>query len=195
MLQGKSSTGTTVMCGVVGSNPLLEVIDGYVHRIWAGMAIDRVLQASKGIFVLRFAKMQDQITVLKRGVYFFDKKPFIVKAWNENLVLDISTLQSLPVWVQFLNLEIKYWGADYLSKLGSILGIPIKTNRNTKEKTAPGYARMLIEMSIEGSFPEHIDLVNYHDRVVRQFVKYEWKPTRCAYCKLIGHEEQGKNGE
>jgi len=31
-----------------------------------------------------------------------------VKAWNEELSLDISSLQTLPVWVQFPELEIKY---------------------------------------------------------------------------------------
>lgn len=73
--------------------------------------------------------------------------------------------------MQFPDLEIKYWGADFLSKLGSMLGIPVKTDRTTKEITALGYARMLIEMSIEVPFLEHIDFMNDHDRVVRQFVK------------------------
>ena len=62
-------------------------------------------------------------------------------------MLDISTLQSLLVWVQFSDLEMKYWGADCLSKLGSMLGLPIKTDRATKERMALGYARMLIETS------------------------------------------------
>ncbi|KAJ8427494.1 hypothetical protein Cgig2_028165 [Carnegiea gigantea] len=120
---------------------------------------------------------------MKKGIYFFDKKPFIVKAWNEKLSLDISSLQTFPV------LEIKYWGVESLSKLASMLGIPIKTDKTTKEKLVLGYARILVEMPVEGPFPEYIDFVNDSDRVVRQFIRYEWKPTRCNHCRMLGHEE------
>jgi len=76
-----------------------------------------------------------------------------------------------------------------LSKLASMLGIPIKIDKATKEKSALGYARILVEMPIKGPFPEHIDFVNDSNRVVRQFVIYEWKPTRCNHCRMLGHEE------
>ena len=49
---------------------------------------------------------------------------------------------------------------------------------------------MLVEMPLEGPFPEHIDFVNDWDIVVRQKVKYEWKPTKCTNYKMLGHEEK-----
>jgi len=113
-----------------------------------------------------------------------------VKAWNESLSLDTSTLQSLPIWVQFPELDIKYWGVESISKLGSMLGIPIKMDRTTKEKTAIRYARVLIEMPLEGSFLKYIDFVNDWEVVARQKVHYEWKPILCSQCKMLGHEEQ-----
>ena len=76
-----------------------------------------------------------------------------------------------------------------MSKLASMLGIPIKIDKTTKEKSALGYARMLVEMPIEGPFPKHIDFVNDNDQVVRQLVRYEWKPTRCNHRRMQGHEE------
>ncbi|KAJ8438363.1 hypothetical protein Cgig2_015290 [Carnegiea gigantea] len=88
---------TVVICGALESNPPLEVIKGFVHRIWAGMEINNVLLARKCIFIIRFPSLQDKNTVPKKGIYFFDKRPFIVKAWNEGLMLDVSALQSLPI--------------------------------------------------------------------------------------------------
>lgn len=71
----------------------------------------------------------------KRGVYFFDSKPFIVKGWNPEMDLHTEDIKSLPLWIQFPNLDVKYWGVTSLSKIGSLLGIPIKTDRYTRERS------------------------------------------------------------
>ena len=41
-----------------------------------------------------------------------------------------------------------------------MLGIPIKIDRIIKEKLAIKYARVLMEMALEGPLHEYIDLVN-----------------------------------
>jgi len=109
----------SILCGVVGSNPPLEVIEGFVHRIRQHLNIDRVVFVRKGILVVRFKNQLDQQEVLRRGLYFFDRKPFIVRAWNEVMQLDISSLHTLPIWVQLPNLKLKYWCMDSLSELAA----------------------------------------------------------------------------
>ena len=69
---------TAVICGVVGANPPLEVIEGFVGRIWSAKSIDKVVVARKGVFLVRFLNLQDKVEVTQRRVYFCDKKPFIV---------------------------------------------------------------------------------------------------------------------
>ncbi|KAJ8421497.1 hypothetical protein Cgig2_028517 [Carnegiea gigantea] len=128
------------------------------------MDIDKVLLVRKGVFLIRFNNMDDRIKVLKKGWYFFDRKLFITKAWNEDLSLDTSNLHSIPIWVRFPEMDIKFWGLDSLSKLGSMLGIPIKTDRTTRDKSALGFTGLLIEMPFEGPFPDHIDFINDGDR-------------------------------
>jgi len=54
-----------VICGVMGSNPPIEVIDGYAHRIWSKFEIDKVVLARKGIFLVRFKSMPEKMTVLQ----------------------------------------------------------------------------------------------------------------------------------
>ncbi|KAJ8419746.1 hypothetical protein Cgig2_019154 [Carnegiea gigantea] len=88
-----------------------------------------------------------------------------------------------------MELDIKYWGIEILSKLGSMLGIPIKPNKITKEKSALSYARLLIEIPLNGPFPKHIDFVNDWDVIVRQKVTYEWKLTQCSFYQMLGLEE------
>jgi len=92
--------------------------------------------------------------------------------------MDIHTeeIKSLPLWVQFPDLDVKYWGADSLSKIGSLLGIPIKTDRCTKERSMIRYARVLNDVPLDSTFPEFIEFFNDNELLIRQQVVYEWKP-------------------
>ncbi|KAJ8424562.1 hypothetical protein Cgig2_020711 [Carnegiea gigantea] len=64
------------------------------------------------------------------------------------------------------------------------------------------YARMLVDMRIEGSFPKFIEFFNKHEVLIRQQVKYEWIPTNCLHCGCLAmlknhgerNLESGKNG-
>ncbi|KAJ8422257.1 hypothetical protein Cgig2_029100 [Carnegiea gigantea] len=168
---------SSMMCFVLGANPPLQVLLGE----FGGSLV------KKGVFLVRFKFIHEQAIVVQRGVYYFDNKPFLVKPWNEEMDLNTETLASLPIWVKFLDLDIKYWGLDSLSKLGSMLGTPIKTDKYIKDKTFLKYARILIEIQLEDNFPEYIKFVNEHNVVVRQKVEYEWKPIKCDFYKMYGH--------
>ena len=58
------------------------------------------------------------------------------------------------------------------------------------------YAHILIELPIEGQFPEFIEFFNEEDILIRQTVSYEWLPTKCSHCGMFGHEDSNcrKNG-
>ncbi|KAJ8424407.1 hypothetical protein Cgig2_031782 [Carnegiea gigantea] len=157
-----------ILCSVLGANPPFEVMQGYLKCIWVTYEIDKIIQVGKGVFLVRFGNMQGKLTVKKRGIYFFDAKPLLVK-----------------VLVQLPDLDVKYWGLESLSKIDSILGIPIKTDRYTKGRLVIKYARLLIEMSLEAHF-----LITLNSSMtMKQKVRYEWLPLKCTHCHMFGHEE------
>ena len=59
-----------------------------------------------------------------------------------------------------------------------MLGIPLKTDRYTKEKVMLKYARLLMKMPLEGSFPDYIEFANEKNVVIRQKVIDEWLPLK-----------------
>ncbi|KAJ8422390.1 hypothetical protein Cgig2_003260 [Carnegiea gigantea] len=166
----------SVLCTVLGANPSFEQLKGFLNRIWANYSIVKILYVHKG-------------AVEKWAFFFFDSKPLLVKSWSPSMDLQIEAISSLPLWIQLPALDIKYWGAESLRKIGSILGIPIKIDKFMKDKQVLRYARLLIGMLIEGPFPEYIDFFNDDDVLIRQQVTYEWIPTKCTHCKILRHSE------
>ena len=69
--------------------------------------------------------------------------------------INTETLASLPIWVRFQDLDIKYSGLDSLSKIVSVLDIPIRIDKYTRDKSFLKYARLLIEIQLEDNFPEY----------------------------------------
>ena len=102
--------------------------------------------------------------------------------------LQTDSIKLLPLWIRFPDLDIKYWGIDSLSKIASTLSIPLKTDCYVKEKTWIKYARILVEIPINGPFPEYVDFFNEHDMLIRQQVCYEWLPLNCSHFGMYGHE-------
>ena len=92
--------------------------------------------------------------------------------------LQTESIKSLPLWVQLPELDIKYSGLASLSKIGSLIGQPLKTDKYTAEKSRLNCARLLIDVPLEGSFPEYVEFFNEKGLLVRQPVKFEWLPTK-----------------
>jgi len=179
---------TAVLCTVLGSNPPLGIMDRYIRKTWAQYGIDTICMVKKGLFIVRFNKLEDQLEVINKGVYYFAQKPLVVKPWNPEMEINTEEINSLPIWVQLPGLDLKYWGNVSLSKIGSYLGIPLKTDKYTRDKSMLQYARILIDIPLEGSFPEYVDFANDKGVLVRPKVVYEWKPVKCKYCHMFGHE-------
>lgn len=59
-----------------------------------------------------------------------------------------------------------------------MLGIPPKTDKYTKEKLMLNYARLLVEIPLEGNFPDFIEFANEKNVVIRQKV-YTQAFTHC----------------
>jgi len=87
------------LCSVLGENPPYEVIKGYVKRTWSTYELDKIIQVRRGVFVVRFMYLPDKMAVEQRGFYYFDNKPFLVKAWNPDMDLQAESIKSLPLWL------------------------------------------------------------------------------------------------
>ncbi|KAL9246119.1 hypothetical protein vseg_019694 [Gypsophila vaccaria] len=102
---------------------------------------------------------------------------------------------SVPTWVQFHHLPLKFWGKS-LPKIAGLVGKYVKSDTATEKKTKLGYARVMVEVEVDKQFPDQIAFKDELGHVVKIKVEYEWKPVTCAKCHKIGHPtEQCRKGQ
>ncbi|VFQ98551.1 unnamed protein product [Cuscuta campestris] len=175
-----------ILC-ILGANPPLEVVKGFVSRIWNMYHIDEVSVLKEGQFIVMFQKEEDRDEVIKRKYYYFDNKPTLVQKWRH---VDVTELRDIPIWVKFPDLDMRYWSLTGLSKLGSLIGKPVRRDKATVERSKHAYARILVEVGVYQEFPQQITYVTEEERVLTQDVVYEWCPCMCYHCKKIGHLQE-----
>lgn len=71
--------------------------------------------------------------MLSKGIYHFDNKPFIVKAWSPEMEFTREELHTVSIWIKFLGLDFKYWSPKGLSKIDRLVGKPLMVNQHTKK--------------------------------------------------------------
>ncbi|KAJ8438752.1 hypothetical protein Cgig2_020307 [Carnegiea gigantea] len=64
------------LCCVLRSNPPLDVIDGFVRRIWKPLDIDKVVSIRMGLYMVRFNNLRDKETIVSKGICFLIKNVY-----------------------------------------------------------------------------------------------------------------------
>lgn len=117
----------SIICVVLGSKPPFHVFGGFIHRIWARFGVEKVIRFDNNQFVVKFVEVESRDCIVAHGVWFFDRKPLVVRPWTGAEVL--SGIKSVPVWVKLPRLPVKYWGEKTLSAICSLLGDPLMTDK------------------------------------------------------------------
>ncbi|XP_019244532.1 PREDICTED: uncharacterized protein LOC109224406 [Nicotiana attenuata] len=179
-----------VVCYVLGAHPPFTVLNAYVRRIWGKHGINKVSMLKNGIVIVRFDSIMGKNEVLQGGIYHFDNKSFIVKAWNVDMEFTKEELYTVPIWIKLPGLDFKYWSPKGLSKIGSLVGRPLMVDSNTEKKMGLSFARLLVEVQMDTKLPDKVFFKNERGLLLEQKVQYDWKPTLCKACRKYGHDEQ-----
>ncbi|KAM6579885.1 hypothetical protein CsatA_003659 [Cannabis sativa] len=140
---------SAIVCYVLSANPPLSVLEGFARRIWKDK-VDKISMISYGVFLIRFTSIKDRDGILAGGYIFFNKRPFIMKAWDPNCNIKKEDIRTIPIWIQLEDLELKYWGQKSLFKIVGQLGKPIMVDEVTRERDKLLFPKILIEVSIRG---------------------------------------------
>ncbi|XP_021770613.1 uncharacterized protein LOC110734771 [Chenopodium quinoa] len=142
---------------------------------------------ANGVFVVHFKNLNGREKAIEAGLIAFDRKLVILKRWRSGINFLEEKLDSVPIWVRFPRLNLRFCGLNALMKLSGLIGKVIKMDRATATKDLIEYARVLIEVQINGDLPDSIEFLDENGAKVSQKVVFEWRPIRCSNCYGMGH--------
>ncbi|XP_062109278.1 uncharacterized protein LOC133819912 [Humulus lupulus] len=175
-----------MVCIVLGANFPFAVFEGFIKQLWGKHGIDRIAHMNVGYTIVKFWDEATRYIVLEDGVAHFNRKPVILRPWSTDLDT-LRIVKSVPVWVRLPDLGLHYWGVKCLSALVCTIGKPILVNKVTKDRLMVKFARVLVDVEISDNLPKTINFLNETGQLVDQIIEYEWLPTQCSCCKILGH--------
>ncbi|XP_074302912.1 uncharacterized protein LOC141637247 [Silene latifolia] len=93
----------------------------------------------------------------------------------------------VPIWVKLSGLELKFWGQTALKKISGLIGEYIRCDDATQQKTLLNFARVLVKVKPDQTYPNSIEFLDKKRKVQRIKVEYDWLPTHCTSCKGMRH--------
>ncbi|XP_056685384.1 uncharacterized protein [Spinacia oleracea] len=177
----------SIVLYVVGDAPTIASVKRFIDATWSNVGTPNVFLHDEGYFLVQFDSIADRDLVLSGGPYTFFSKPVIVKPWAANFNFYEEVLRVIPLWVKLPNLPLNCWSSQSLSRIGSLLGVPICADDCTTRQQRISFARLLVEMDVTDTLPDHVWIVDTNGREFKQLVLYDWKPAYCHKCKMPGH--------
>ncbi|KAL9227731.1 hypothetical protein vseg_003383 [Gypsophila vaccaria] len=170
---------------ILGANPPVSVVTGFINRIWGKHGIDKISFMNNGVFLVRFNTQEQMLKVVHEGYKLFDNKLVVVEQWFPDVELKKSAEVIVPVWMKLHKLPLKYWGAA-LEKIAGIVGKYMKPDSTTEQKTRLAYARVLIQVTL-GELPKAVTFRDAEGNLETVLVEFEWQPVQCLKCQGFGH--------
>lgn len=187
LTEGAKLWNSSLIGMVVGASPNYGEVCKYVNSAWRDIGHTRIHQLRKGIYLFDFSSEEDRAKALEGRWSIYNRFPLLLKPWTPGMEIG-QCFNKIPIWVQFPGLNLDLWETRNLSKVASYIGKPITTDACTADRKRMAFARVLIEVPLDGKLPNFIPIKCCEGSVQHQQVVYEWKPVRCSNCGWLGHD-------
>ncbi|GJV29718.1 putative reverse transcriptase domain-containing protein [Tanacetum coccineum] len=149
------------------------------------------------IRVVGESSMDGLDSMLENGPWFIRNNLLILKNWNQNVNLMKEDVVNVSVWVKLYGVPVTAFTADGLSVIAMKIGTYLMLDSYTFDMCIQSwgrssYARALIEIQADVELKDTIVVAmpkiigeGFYTATIR--VEYEWKPLRCASCKVFRH--------
>ncbi|XP_020243133.1 uncharacterized protein LOC109821354 [Asparagus officinalis] len=186
--EGISSWQFSLIGQVLGLTVKFKAMETFVQKTWSHLNAPEVCLLKAGIFLFKFKSKDEMCEILENGPWFFGSRHFLLKPWSIDEGIDKIKDCIYPMWIQLPGLRLNLWNANAISKIVSVVGRPITTDKLTANKQMLAYARVLVEVTFPSSLPDQISIQGPNGKQFSQKVNYELKPRWCEFCNQVGHE-------
>ena len=173
ILDNVNKWSNTLVGYVMGNKPFFTHLKACVSRLWKPDCSLDIYSRENGFIFFRFETKSECDRILYGGPWLFDGRLIILKRWSESSSPERDLLSSLPVWVRFPFLHLKFWSQKVLSKASSLLGNPLYMDNATANGKRIVYARCFDEISASKNLPNQVTLELEDGELVSIPVEYE----------------------
>lgn len=162
----------------VGYNYLLRRL----QAIWRPKAQMNLIGLDNGYFLVKFEEEEDYKYAKFEGPWMILEHYLIVKELSHDFDPITDTTENILVRVRFPCFPIEYYANDFLMRLGSNIGKPIRVDDATSMASRGLFARMCIEIHISKPL-----LARFKLRKRIRKIEYEGLHLICFRCGVYGY--------
>nr|XP_027103108.1 uncharacterized protein LOC113724396 [Coffea arabica] len=166
--------------------PSMELIRKFIVSLGLRGECPIGLLDSKHI-LLRPSEEEDYTRLWCRRFWYVGKFHMSLSKWTIDFKPGAES-SIAPVWVNFPGLPLPFFEKQFLLKLGTLLGRPLKVDEATASLKRPSVARILLEVDVLQP-PKSRIWIGDDQWGFWQKIEYEDYPSYCGFCSLIGHTE------
>ncbi|XP_077226474.1 uncharacterized protein LOC143888948 [Tasmannia lanceolata] len=170
----------------LGRRPFFSTLKQHLQRKWKLKGNFLISSLPKNFILFKFSLEEDFLKVLEAPITTYGGRPLILQKWSPECSLEKRKLSSIPIWIRFPELHLKFWTPSGLGKLASTIGHPLFMDSITAEGTHLNFARVCVEVTPEDELLDSIE-IETPSGTFFQVVEYNWKPKACITCRDFSH--------
>ncbi|CAL1393791.1 unnamed protein product [Linum trigynum] len=164
----------------------LYVLRRWVNKLWGRDGLVRVSLLYDKMLLIQLPNQQVCEWILENGPWFWFNNLLYLRPWVPGISVEDLGRKALPIWVHLANVPLEYNDFQGLSRIASWEGVPLGVDHTTRVGNRHEFAKVLVELTAESEFPDHVLLWPDDDSSIRIGVSYCNLPPVCLVCKLFG---------
>lgn len=176
-------TRDALVVKLLGKNVGYFAMKDRLQRVRKAQGGFEILDADNGYYMVKFDLQSDKERVESGGAWMIFDHYLYVFNWAPNFASPSAKIQRTMVWVRFPRLNLIYYNdQNVLLGLASVIGKPIRVDKDTLNVERGRFARVCLEIDLTQSVVGKFWIKDnwYH-------VEYEGLHLICAKCGCYGH--------
>lgn len=155
-------------------------------RLWSFADTFTLMYFTNGCFICIFSSTDARDAVLAKGPWFVSNQLLGLDKWSPDF--DPITMDGLqtPIWIRFPNLPLLYWDKRNITRLATMIGVPLWYDEVVNEWGNISYARVCVKLNLANKLKAGIWIQGSKGKIF-QLVIYEGLSKIYFNCGLIGH--------
>ncbi|KAI0519785.1 hypothetical protein KFK09_007246 [Dendrobium nobile] len=126
--------------------------------------------------------------VLSGGPWYIGNHIVGMDKWSSSFSPESQKGITSPVWIHFPCLPLSYWDEDNISRIASMIGVPMFLDGNSFKRGKREYAHCCVRTDMERKLPKGVWIEGINGRTFQK-VEYEKLTYLCYHCGKVGHNK------